>query len=286
MRKIAVITDTASDLSKKDIEKYDLKMLHYQIIYKDKIYKDQLEITSKEVLDNLGVEIPTTSLPALEEMHEVFKEIIKEGYKEVIVIPLSSGLSGCYNAVNMVKEEYKELRTYVYDSRTLSAPLGVLAIEAAKMADKGMIMTEIIAQLELIRKSQHTFFIVDTLKYLLHGGRIGHVSATVGKLLNLKPIITIGDDGKYETIAKVRGRAKAIRYFAERASQIMENGEVYKIYFSHADGLEIKEEIIKELKALRPELTIEGDTWISPVACVHCGPGYVGMLMQKVDVCQ
>ena len=286
MRKIAVITDTASDLSIADIEKYGLKMLHYQIVYKDKTYKDQLEITSKEVLDQLDVEIPSTSLPSLDEIHQVFQEVIDEGYEEVIVIPLSSGLSGCYNAVNMVKDEYKELRTYVYDSKTLSAPLGVLAIEAAKMADMGMTMTEIVGQLELIRKSQHTFFVVDTLKYLLHGGRIGHVSATVGKLLNLKPIITIGDDGKYETIAKVRGRAKAIRFFAERASEIMETGQAYKIFFSHADGEAFKEEIIKALKELRPDLKVEGDTWISPVACVHCGPGYVGMLMQKADVCK
>lgn len=286
MRKIAVITDTASDLSKEDIEKYGLKMLHYQIIYKDKTYKDQLEISSKEVLEHLETEVPSTSLPTLEEMHEVFEELIREGYEEVIIIPISSGLSGCYNAVNMVKEEYKELRTYVYDSKTLSAPLGVLAIEAAKMADMGMTMAEIVDQLDLIRKSQHTFFVVDTLKYLLLGGRIGHVSATVGKLLNLKPIITIGNDGKYETIAKVRGRAKAIRFFAERANEIMESGESYKIYFSHANGIEIKDEIIKALREMRPDLTIEGDTWISPVACVHCGPGYVGMLLQKLDVCK
>ena len=186
----------------------------------------------------------------------------------------------------MVKEEYKQIRTYVYDSRTISAPLGLLAIEAAKMADKEKTMTEIVNQLEEIRKSQHTFFIVDTLKYLVHGGRIGHVSATVGKLLNLKPIITIGDDGKYETIAKVRGRAKAIRYIAEEAGKILQSGEAYKIYFSHADGEETKEEIIKALKEIKPDIKIEGDTWISPVACVHCGPGYVGMLMQKASVCE
>ena len=286
MRKIAVITDTASDLSIADIEKYNIKMLHYQVVYKEKTYKDQLEINSKQVLDGLDTEIPSTSLPSLDEMHAVFEEVIAEGYEEAIIIPLSSGLSGCYNAVNMVKEEYKQIRTYVYDSRTISAPLGILAIEAAKMADKGNTMTEIVNQLEEVRKNQHTFFIVDTLKYLVHGGRIGHVSATVGKLLNLKPIITIGDDGKYETISKVRGRAKAIRYFVEEASKILQSGEVYKIYFSHADGEEIKEEIINALKEIKPDIKVEGDTWISPVACVHCGPGYVGMLMQKTSVCE
>ena len=125
-------------------------------------------------------------------------------------------------------------------------------------------------------------FIVDTLEYLVHGGRIGHVSAKVGKLLNLKPIITIGDDGKYETVAKMRGRAKAIHYFAEEARKVLSEGGEYKIYFSHADGEEIKQTIISEIKESYPDISIEGDTWISPVACVHCGPGYVGMLIQKI----
>lgn len=282
MRKIAVITDTASDLSLDEIKQYNIKMLHYQIVYKEHTYKDQLEIHPKQVLDHLETEIPSTSLPSLEEMHEVFEEIINEGYKEVIVVPISSGLSGCFNAINMVKDEFPQLKVNVFDSRTLSAPQGVLAKVAATLADEGKSSEEIIKVLEDKRAKQHTFFVVDTLKYLVHGGRIGHVSAAVGKLLNLKPIITIGDDGQYETIAKVRGRAKAIRYFAEEASKILSSGKTYEIYFSHADGENTKEEIIKEIKAIVPDAKIEGDTWISPVACVHCGPGYVGMLIQEV----
>lgn len=282
MRKIAIITDTASDLSFEEIEQYNIKMLHYQIVYKERTYKDQLEIHSKEVLEHLETEIPSTSLPSLEEMHQIFAEVEKEGYEAALVVPLSSGLSGCFNAVNMVKDDFTNLNIVVFDSTTISAPQGVLAKYAATLADEGWSMEAIIKALEEKRAKQHTFFIVDTLKYLVHGGRIGHVSATVGKLLNLKPIITIGDDGKYETVAKVRGRAKAIRYFAEEASKILSSGKKYKIYFSHADGEVIKDEIVKILKEMHPEISVEGDTWISPVACVHCGPGYVGMLIQEI----
>lgn len=282
MRKIAIITDTASDLSLADIEKYQIKMLHYQIVYKEHTYKDQLQINSKEVLDHLEEEIPSTSLPSLEEMHQVYEEIRAEGIKEAIVIPISSGLSGCYNAVNMMKEEFEDIKTVVFDSRTLSAAQAVLVIKAAQMADEGASLEEIEKALEEMRNSQHTMFIVDTLEYLVHGGRIGHVSATVGKLLNLKPIITIGDDGKYETVAKMRGRAKAIHYFAEETNKILSDGNQYKLYFSHADGEEIMQTIISEIKETHPDISIEGHTWISPVACVHCGPGYVGMLVQKI----
>ena len=70
MRKIAIVTDTASDISIEDAQKYDIKILHYQIVYKDKTYKDQIEITAKEVVDTLEEEVPTTSLPSLDEIHQ------------------------------------------------------------------------------------------------------------------------------------------------------------------------------------------------------------------------
>ncbi len=282
MRKIAIITDTASDISIEDAKKYDIKLLHYQIIYKDKTYKDQLEITAKEVIARLEEEVPTTSLPSLDEINEVFSDLVKEGYKEVLVIPLSSGLSGCFNAINMVKEDYKELNTVVYDSRAISAAQAVLAIKAAEMADAGHEMQEIIKELDKMRENQKTLFVVDTLQYLLLGGRIGHVSAAVGKLLNLKPIIRIGDDGKYETVAKVRGRAKAINHFVNQVQEVLSDGKAYKLYFSHAAGEEIRDKIISAIKEINPTIEIGGECWISPVACVHCGPGYVGMLIQPI----
>lgn len=281
MDKIAIMTDTASDIGIADIEKYDIKMLHYQIVYKDRILKDQVEISSKEVLDGLSEEVPTTSLPALDEIHDTFKEIQEEGYNKVIVIPLSSGLSGCYNAINMVKDEYPELDTHVYDSRTISAAQGVLAIKAAKMAKEGYSVEEILKKIDEMRNSQHTLFIVDTLKYLLLGGRIGHVSAALGTILNLKPIITIGDDGKYTTVAKVRGLNKAINNFIEEVKKVTADEGDYEIYFTHADGKATEDKIIRSIKEIDSIKGISGESWISPVACVHCGPGYVGMLIQR-----
>ena len=283
MREIAIITDTASDLSIMDSKTYDVKMLHYQIVYKDKTYKDQLEISSKEVIDGLEQEVPTTSLPTLEEIHQTISRLIQQGYKDAIVITLSSGLSGCYNAINMVKEEYRnEINVQVYDSRTISVPQRFLVIEAAKAADRGMPVEEIINMLDRIRENQTTLFIVDTLKYLISGGRIGHVSGTIGTLLNLKPIITIGDDGKYNTLAKVRGRNKAIHYFVDKIEEVLEEGSNYEIYFSHAAGEDIKDKIIEIIREKRPDFKINGEAYISPVACVHCGPGYVGMVVQKI----
>lgn len=282
MRKIALITDTASDISMQLQQKYNVKVLHFQIVYGDKSYKDQIEITSKEVLDTIAEKAPTTSLPSLEEIHGVFEELKAEGYTHAIGITISSNLSGCYNALSMVKDEYPEIETYVYDSRTISIPECVLVERAGELIEEGKDIPEIIDELEKMRSKQHTFFLVDTLKYLAAGGRIGHVSAVVGGILNLKPIITVGDDGKYISHAKARGRNKALAVITEEAKKILAESKC-KVYFIHGDGRESIDKLYDELKDEKNIETIEKWDWISPVACVHTGPGFIGALIQEIE---
>ncbi len=283
MSKIALVTDTGSDFGAREAEELDLKLLHFQIEYKDKTYLDQVDITSQEVLDRLAEEMPTTSLPRMTEIQETFDSLREEGYKDVLVIMISSGLSGAFNTVRMIASEYTDMNIKVFDSRTLSAAEGVLVEKARELIDAGLEIDEIIVKLEEMRANQTTSFIVDTLDYLIKGGRIGRVSGSVGKLLNLKPVITVSDDGKYETIAKMRGKQKAIHFFADEASKVMQPGNKYELSFSHADAKDTLDTIIEEIKARVGEVTIKSTRMITPVACVHCGPGYAGMLIQKVN---
>ncbi|MHC1749775.1 MAG: DegV family protein [Cellulosilyticaceae bacterium] len=280
MPKIAIVTDSASDLPEEVLKKYSIKMLHFQIIYKQANYKDRLEITSKEVLENIDVEVPTTSLPSLDEIHEVFKGIKEEGYTHVIAITISSGLSGCYNAISLVKEDYPELTTYVYDSKTLSIAEAVLVEKAAQLAMEGVELPMIIDELDQVRAKQHTFFIVDTLKYLVAGGRIGHVSAVLGNILNLKPIITVGSDGKYVSHANARGRSKALNTIIKAAKSLI-NEKKCDVYLIHGDGEKARDDLYEALKNEGHLKKIERWGFISPVACVHTGPGFVGILLQE-----
>lgn len=282
MHKIALITDTASDIQQELIEKYNVKVLHYQIVYKDKTFKDQLEITSKEVLATIAEEAPKTSLPSLEEMHNVFQSLKEEGYTHAIGITLSSSLSGCFNALSMVKEEYPEIETYIYDSKTISIPECLLVEKAGELIEKGYTLEEIIPELDKVRSLQHTFFVVDTLKYLAAGGRIGHVSAVVGSMLNLKPIITVGDDGSYISHSKVRGSNKALGVIVEEAKKILAQKKC-KVYFIHGDGRAGIDKLYEQLKDEANVEVIEKWDWISPVACVHAGPGFIGMLLQEIS---
>ncbi|MGL4736730.1 MAG: DegV family protein [Cellulosilyticaceae bacterium] len=282
MKKIALITDSASDLPQEVQEKYDVFMLHFQIVYPDMTYKDQVEITSKEVLAAIEEKRPTTSLPALEEIHQTFEQIKAQGYEKVLAITISSGLSGCHNAVQMVADEYSDLSSHIYDSRTISLGETCLVQKAGELIEAGYEdLEEIVKVLDGVRSRQHIFFMVDTLKYLVAGGRIGRVSGMLGGVLNLKPIITVADDGVYVTQSKVRGTQKALAKVVEEAKGILDVHKC-KVYMIHGDGEKGTKHIYDLLKEESNIEEIGMYDWISPVACVHTGPGFIGLLLQEV----
>ncbi len=278
MEKIALITDTTSDLPEDILEKYNIKQLAFRIIYKDRELKDRFDITSKEVYENLEVEVPTSSLPSMEDMDKLFTELEEEGYTHVIAIVLSSGLSGIYNGMKIVSENHPKLTTYICDSKSISLGEGVLLMESARMLEQGgKSFDEIVEAIPKIRDSVKTFFVVGTLEYLKKGGRIGKVAGTIAELLNIKPIISIdNEDGKYYTYTKVRGgRKQSLAKLIDIAKEFLEKGKC-KVYVMHGNAEEEAKAVFEKLKSL-PNVTFSMlGGCISPVSGAHSGPGLVG----------
>lgn len=278
MKKIALITDTASDIPQKWIDQYNVHMLHFQIIYSDREYRDQLEISSKEVFENFAQETPTTSMPLLGDVQDLFKKLSDEGYTHAIAITISSGLSGTWNSLNVIKNDFPNIQTHVYDSKTLSFGQAVLVELAGKMIAQNKTLDEIIPALDHLQTNQKSLFIVDTLKYLVAGGRIGHVSGMIGTVLNLKPIISVGPDGKYFTETTVRGKKRALAAMVKRASDVLVTKKC-RIYVLHGDAEADALVLIDALKKLPNVTNVTFDGYIGPVACVHTGPGFLGMVL-------
>lgn len=208
MTKIALVTDSTSDLNHEEIKKYNIHVLPLKIVYSHREYTDRVDITPDEVYDNMKVEVPKTSLPSMEEIDRLFEKLKKEGYTHVIAITISTGLSGTFNSVRLVSENHPELTFEIFDSRALSLGAGAIVLECGEMIESGKSFDEIIAELPNLRDKISIYYVLDTLKYLIKGGRIGKVSGSIGEVLNLKPIISINDEGVYYTHSKVRGRKK------------------------------------------------------------------------------
>ena len=223
MSKIALITDSTSDVDKEMIEKYDLKVLPLRIIYKDREYIDRVTITPKEVYDNFAREIPSTSLPSIKDMEDLYLNLEEKGYTHAIAVVISSALSGTYNTLRLVSQNHPSIETCVFDSKSLTIGEAAIIDECGEMIRGEKDFEEIVKALPEIRNRITVYYAVDTLKYLTKGGRIGKVSGTIGEILNIKPIISINEEGVYYTYAKAKGKKKAISKLVDIAREALKN---------------------------------------------------------------
>lgn len=273
-----IVTDSSCDLNDEILKAKDIRFVPLRLITSTKEYRDRVEISDDEVYSILDREIPTTSLPLPEDVEALYDEIVAEGYKNILHISISSGLSGTYNMVRVVAEEYADkINIKVVDSKTLSGGLGLLVLRASELLDEGLDMEQIAEKLEVLRTRETGMFLVQTLEYLRKGGRIGLVEGVVGSLLNIKPIIFVNPDGVYETMAKARGANKAKTLMLEKAAELYKNLLV-DVHIVHARVLEEAKELSEKLKSILSihELYIEP---VSPVLGMHTGKGLLGIIV-------
>lgn len=280
MEKIALITDSSCDLPKEIITKNNIEVIPLNVIYANREYKDGIDITPEEVAKNLDVEIPKTSMPSPSDVLNKIESLKREGYTHCIIITISSGLSGTYNMFKMITSEIQDMVVEVFDSKILSLGLGFIVLQAAKMIQQKLSFNEIIDKLYSIREQVKGYFIVDTLEYLKKGGRIGRVTAAIGSLLSIKPIISVDENGKYFTFNKARGKNQALDRMLDELKAVINNGK-YLVGIPHGC---VKEEALKYAEKIKSLGNIEDIiiSQISPALLVHSGPGLIGLVFMQV----
>lgn len=280
--KIAVLVDSGVDIPKATREKYGMYMLPLKIIFKDGEYLDGITITPHEVYDRLKEEIPKTSLPTGADIIEMFDRIQADGYEKVFVVTISSGLSGTYNAIRVVAEDYEGLETFILDTKNIGVAAGVNAIQAAEYIRNGMEWETLVQRMQDELKNTCIYFCVKTLEYLQKGGRIGRVASILGSALNLKPIISCDEDGIYYVVEKVRGRKQSLKKAMDLAIQFAGDGQKYRLALVHSNAKEEADTLLIELKQHLPHYIEVFEGEISPTLGVHAGPGLIGIGVQLI----
>jgi DegV family protein with EDD domain len=281
MQKIALLVDSACDLSLETIRENNIKLLPLRISYSHGEYKDMLDISADEIYSNLEKEVPKTSLPSAEDLEEILVSLENEGYTHVIAVTISSGLSGTFNSIRLALEDHPKLESHVFDTKILAMPEGIVAFEVAKLIEAGKSFEYIVDNLPTIRKSITGYFTVNTLDYLKKGGRIGKVAGTIGEMLNLKPIVTVDEDGIYYTVCKARGRKQSILRLTNILKESLSQGPC-KVWVLHGGALEEAKSFLESLKGLDNIVSLD-ISQISPALGVHGGPGLLGLAIQKVN---
>jgi DegV family protein with EDD domain len=278
--KIALVTDSSCDMEKEIKEKYNIQTIPLKIIYNDKEYDDGVDISPEEVYERFSQEVPKTSMPSQTDIMKVFDRLREEGYKKILSIHLSCNLSGTVDVVKMISKQYDDIEIEVIDSKSVSIGVGMLVHEAARLISQSIPMAEIKDALNKAKDKINVFYCIPVLDYLRKGGRIGLVAATLGTIMDLKPIISVNKDGRYYTCAKVRGRKKSLEKLVEIAMDVMKDKKVnVSVYHGAAKEEALK---IKEYLASLPNVQEIFFGQISPAMVVHTGPGLVGLAIHAL----
>ena len=206
--KTAVMTDSNSGITPEEGKKIGIYSLPMPVIIEGDVFYEGKNITQEEYYGAMtsGKNV-TTSQPSPGDVMDMWDGILKEGYEQVVFIPMSSALSASCHAAIQLSEEY-DGKVQVVDDHRISVTMRESVLEAKWMANQGMTAEEIKKKLEENAYNSSIYIAVDTLEYLKKGGRVTAAGAAIGAVLNIKPVLTIQGE-KLDAFTKVRGMKKA-----------------------------------------------------------------------------
>ena len=276
MKKIAIVTDSSSSLDERYIKQFNIHVIPLKLHWDGMDYKDGVDITPVDFYTRLekSSSIPTTSQPPAEEFLKKFNELAPH-YDGIVVPLISSGISGTVDSAKAAASSFTKLPVEVIDSRSTVAGLALIVKEITRAVSEGKNLDEIRRLSEAIKKELELYFVVDTLKYLHKGGRIGGASRYLGTLLNIKPILYMNKEGKIDAFEKAYSKGKAIARLIELIDE-KAGGRMINAGIMDANSLEGSNRLGKMLQEKINCSSLEHYP-ICPVIGTHVGPGALGI---------
>ena len=218
---------------------------------------------------------PKSAQPSPADFAAVFDEL--SGYERILCVVLSEKLSGTFASAELAAKDFGD-KVRVIDSRVTSGGTVILADAIQRRLDRGTDDEEIDALVESFRRERGLLFTVDTLEYLVRGGRIGKAAGLAGQLLSVKPILAL-DDGEVAPLKRVRGRSKALGELEGifRDSTEGQDDANLHVGVGHAEAKEDCDDLVRRVKDVRPNASLDIITTLGPVIGTHGGPGTLGL---------
>lgn len=284
---LRIITDSASDLPNDYIRQHNLHVIPTPVVIDDVDYFDGETIQTEEfyhILDDIKRDVKTYHInPAM--FTEAFLPYAKTG-DSIIYLCFSTGIAGTYNAANIAKsnilEDYPDFDLTIIDSKCASAGFGLLVTKLVTMLEKNASKEEIIEAADYFISHIRHVFTVQTLAYLIKGGRLTKFKGTLAETLDMKPVLIVNEEGALAVIKTVRGRKKSLRYlidYAKENAYQIENQTIALCHGEDTESLSFVNELVQE--TFHPKNTI-----VSVVGCAigaHTGRGLVGFCFFDAD---
>ena len=278
--KVKIVTDSSAYLLPETIAKYDIRVVPLKIAFGTEVYSEGIDISNEEFYQRLAKSsaLPTTSQPSANDFIQAYSELTQQGYP-IFSIHISSKLSGTINSALAAREAFPKAQIEVVD--WLSMGMGLLVLAAARAAEEGKGLLQIKAITKRLTARISILAMLDTLHYLWKGGRIGGATALIGSLLNIKPIVALGN-GEVRPLAKVRSRTKGVDYMLKLMEKQVEGnipirgGVIHSRAFDEALALE--REVRARFNCVELDLVELG-----PAFGTHTGPGTLGLAFYSDD---
>jgi DegV family protein with EDD domain len=274
---VKIVTDSTADIPPSIAEALDISTVPVYVRFGRQVYRDIIEISHDELYTKLADDPvhPTTSQPSPSDFATVYRQLLQPG-DEIVSIHVSSKLSGTYNAALQGRELVEGSRIEVFDSGSLSMGLGLTVMAAARLAKAGQGLAAVLAEVRAAISQSRAFGLLDSLKYLAKGGRVGKAKALVGGLLNVKPLLVL-KDGELHPFGLVRNRRRGLERLFEYVKGAPSLREVAIVYSTAPD----------EAQALKERLTAVIDknriyiSQLGPALGVHGGPGTLLVALKR-----
>ena len=272
---IKILIDSSADLTPQEISQKKVIMIPLQVTIQDKTYLDGINLDHDTFYNFLtsSDEFPKTSQPSPQAFLEAFEEV-KANNDELICILLSSALSGTYQSAKLAKDMVDYDKIYLIDSLSAVSAIRILCDKALEMIDNNIDSNTIVNTLNDLKGRIKIFAALNTLDYLSKGGRISKTVATIGDLTNIKPIITVTEEGKVDIAGKRLGINKSISFIKEKIDSytIDEAYPIYSLYTYGQDNLNKLEQ-----KLTDNNYNINTKLQVGPTIGSHLGPEAFGI---------
>ncbi|MCJ7473277.1 MAG: DegV family protein, partial [Actinobacteria bacterium] len=252
MSKIAIVTDSTSDLPKELLKKYDISVIPLTVHFGHKEFIDDgKDLTLEDFYIKLKESdvFPTTSQPSPGDFIELYKKLLKT-HDSIISIHISNKLSATMGSALLAKKDFAGKDITIIDTLAAHAPLGLIVLKAAQMNSKGISKDEIVVKVNEMIKKVKAFILPKTLENLKKGGRIGKARGLLASLLDIKPILTLTPDGHIGIFKTTRRWSKAKRTAVESIGDFITGNKDLIVSLSDANATEDVEEVEAEIKAL------------------------------------
>jgi DegV family protein with EDD domain len=275
----AIVTDSGVNIPTSVQEEYGIHIVPLKVIFDGQTFRDGADITPAQFYEKLRAapELPTTSQPSSGDFVEVYSRLSEE-VDAIVSIHLSEDLSGTVKSALAAQQLVNHVPIEVIDSRSASLGLGFVVMAAARAAQDGKSLPEVVAAARELIPRINVMFVVDTLKYLHMGGRIGGASAMLGTALKIKPLLHLYE-GEVNPLERVRSKCRAtermLAIMAERLAAEQDGGVLHAAVV-HADRPDEAKELKEQVQSrFEPHELYLAE--LTPAIGTHVGPGTIGL---------